>query len=66
VQIANSEHYFEFRNSVTAEKIEKKRRKIKFQNLLEKYSFYLKTQNQFTAVLIQFLTVEKTVRKYSF
>jgi hypothetical protein len=29
--------------------------------MLEKYSFYLKTQNQFTTVLIQFLTVENTV-----
>jgi hypothetical protein len=27
VQIANSEHYYEFRNSVTAKKMKKKRRK---------------------------------------
>jgi hypothetical protein len=63
VQITNSKYYSEFRNSVTAEKMKKKEKKKKKddENMLEKYSFYLKTQNKFTTVLIQFLTVENTV-----
>jgi len=61
VQIANSEHYSEYRNSVTAEKMKKKIKKKEVRNLLEQYIFYLKKHNQFIAVLIQFLTAENTV-----
>jgi hypothetical protein len=61
VQIANSEHYSEYRNSETAEKIKKEDKEKEVRNLLEQYSFYLKTHNQFISVLIQFLTVENTV-----
>jgi hypothetical protein len=61
VRIANFEHYSQFRNFVIADNMKNKRRKKILENLLEKYSFYLKTHNQFTAVLIQFLTVENII-----
>jgi hypothetical protein len=41
VQIANSEHYFEYRNSVIAEKNKRREEKEPI-NLLENIVFYLK------------------------
>jgi hypothetical protein len=60
VHIANSEHYYEFRNYVIVEKMKKKRRR-KISKICWKNIILSKFQKQFIAVLIQFLTVENTV-----
>jgi hypothetical protein len=59
VQIANSENYIEFRNSVT-ENMKKKRRK-KMSKICWKNIVLSKFKKQFTAVLTQFITIENTV-----